>query len=197
MLGLPPSFFKGKDVIEIAAGSGHNSIYTSTLLPNSFDLVEPNPVGCRDIKKIFKELKYKHTKPKLYEEKLDHFINTKLYDVVITEGWPGGYLNYDRGMLKKMAKLLKPGGVLLISFLPPIGAMATYLRRLISHRLINNNKNIKENTRTLSLAFSSHLNNLTSMGRSHDHWIQDSLLNPYFCVAYNTPLFVIKFSKIN
>ena len=105
LLGFPPSFFKGKDIIEIAAGSGHNSIYTSTLLPNSFDLVEPNPIGCKDIKKTFKDLKHKHTKPKLYQEKLDDFKNSKLYDVVITEGWPGGYLNYDRSMLKKNDKI--------------------------------------------------------------------------------------------
>ncbi len=187
LLGFTPSFFKGKDIVEIAPGSGHNSIYTSTLLPNTYDLVEPNPKGCRDIKNIFRNLKVKHTKPKLYQKSLDDFKNTKLYDVVITEGWPGGYLKYDKNMLQKMSNFVKPGGVLLISFLPPIGAMATYIRRLIAYRLIENKKNIKENTSILKEAFSSHLKNLNSMGRSYDHWIQDSILNPYLCVAYNTP----------
>ena len=25
------------------------------------------------------------------------------------------------------------------------------------------------------------------MSRSHEHWVQDSILNPYICVAHNTP----------
>ena len=187
LLGFTPSFFYNKDVIEIAPGSGHNSIYTASLLPNLYHLVEPNPSGCKDIKKLFSNLKIKHTKPTLYPKSLDIFKNKKLYDVVITEGWPGGFLKYDKSMLKKMSTFVKPGGVFLISFLPPIGAMSTYIRRLIAYRLLNNNKNIKENTIILKKAFSSHLKNLKSMGRSYDHWIQDSILNPYLCIAHNTP----------
>ena len=33
LLGVIHSFFKGKDILEVAPGSGHNSIYTATLLP--------------------------------------------------------------------------------------------------------------------------------------------------------------------
>ena len=40
----------------------------------------------------------------------------------------------------------------------------------------------------LKNAFSSHLDKLSSMTRSHKHWIEDSILNPYICVAHNTPL---------
>ena len=28
---------------------------------------------------------------------------------------------------------------------------------------------------------------MSSISRSYEHWIQDSILNPYFCVAINTP----------
>ena len=53
LLGVIPSFFKGKDILEVAPGSGHNSIYTASLLPQTYDLVEPNPSGCKDIIYIF------------------------------------------------------------------------------------------------------------------------------------------------
>ncbi len=188
LLGLIPSFLKGKDILEIAPGLGHNSIYTSSLLPKTYDLVEPNPKACREIIKIFNNFSIKHTKPNLSQQSLNDFKNHKLYDIVITEGWPGGFLDYDKKMLIKISSFVKRGGVLLISFLPPIGAMPTYLRRLIGHRLISENDKIKQKTSILKKAFSSHLNKLSSMNRSQDHWIQDSILNPYVCVGHNTPL---------
>ena len=187
LLGLAPNLINGKDVLEVAPGSGHNSIFTSSLLPKSYDLVEPNPKGCKDILTIFKSLNTKHTKPNLYQLTLEKFNKNKLFDVVITEGWPGGFLRFDRKMLRKLSSFVKPGGLLLISFFPAIGAMSTYLRRLIAHRLISNNSSFEKNTIILEKAFSSHLNNLKNMGRSKKHWIQDSILNPYICVAHNSP----------
>ena len=167
LLGLIPSFFKGKDIIEVAPGSGHNSIYTATLLPRTYDLVEPNPIGCKDISKIFDNLSIQHTKPNLYQQSLDDFKSDKLYDIVITEGWPGGFLDYDKSMLVKLSSFVKPGGIMLITFFSPIGGMATYLRRLIGHRLISKKDQMKQRTAILKKAFSSHLDKLTSMSRSH------------------------------
>jgi hypothetical protein len=157
------------------------------LLPRTYDLVEPNPIGCKDISKIFDNLSIQHTKPNLYQQSLDDFKSDKLYDIVITEGWPGGFLDYDKSMLVKLSSFVKPGGIMLITFFSPIGGMATYLRRLIGHRLISKKDQMKQRTAILKKAFSSHLDKLTSMSRSHEHWIQDSILNPYICVAHNTP----------
>lgn len=192
LLGIIPNFLQGKDILEVAPGSGHNSIYTASLLPKSYDLVEPNPKGCKDIIKIFKTFNLKHTKPKLYKQKLDFFKSNKLYDLVITEGWPGGHLKYDKKMLKKLSRFVKPGGLLFMTFLPPIGAISTYLRRLMGYRVINNCDTLKKKTDILRKTFARHLNHMKSMSRSHEHWIQDSLLNPYIVVGYNTPSICLK-----
>jgi len=192
LLGVIPSFMFDKDILEVAPGSGHNSIYTASLLPKNYDLVEPNPNGCRDIKNLFKQINIKHTKPNLYELPLDDFSKKKLYDLVITEGWPGGHLNYDRKMFKKLSSFVKPGGLMFITYYPPIGGVATYLRRLIGNRLTRKSENLKIKTDILKKSFSSHLLKLKSMTRSHEHWIQDSLLNPYIVVGYNTPLISTK-----
>ena len=66
LLGLVLDFVRGKDILEIAPGSGHNSIYTASLCRKNYDLVEPNSNGCKDILKIFKRIKFKHTKPRLF-----------------------------------------------------------------------------------------------------------------------------------
>ena len=187
LLGILPNFVNNKEILEVAPGSGQNSIYTASLLPKNYDLVEPNPKGQFDIIRNFKKLKIKHTKPRLHKKAIENFNTKKKYDLVMTEGWPGGYLKYDKKMLKKISSFVKPGGILFISFLPPIGTISTSIRRLIGKRLVNMDQTLNEKTDLLKKSFSSHLYKMKSMTRSHEHWIQDSLLNPYINLAYNNP----------
>ena len=76
---------------------------------------------------------------------------------------------------------------MLITFYSPIGGMATFLRRLLGYRLISKKDQMNQCISILKKAFVSHLDKLSSMSRSHEHWIQDNILNPYVCVAHNTP----------
>ena len=187
LLGLIPSFFKGKDIIEVGPGSGHNSLYTATLRPRTYDLVEPNPVALKDIAKIFGNLSIKHTNPNIIPQCLEDFKNDKQHDIAICEGWLGGIDDYEKSMLIKLSSFVKSGGVMLITFYSPIGGMATFLRRLLGYRLISKKDPMKKKTNTLEKAFSSHLNTMSSMSRSHEHWIQDSILNPHIYVGISTP----------
>ena len=187
LLGVIPSFFKGKDVIEIGPGSGHNSIYTASLFPKSYELIEPNPVGIKDLKKIFRNLAIKHRKPNIVAKCLEDLKSNKLYDVVICEGWLGGTDNYEKKMFIKLSSFVKSGGVMINTFYSPIGGMATFLRRLLGYRLISKEDTMETKTRILEKAFSSHLKTLNSMSRSHKHWIQDSILNPHIYVGISTP----------
>ena len=163
LLGLIPIFFKDKDVLEVAPGSGHNSIYIASLLPRTYDLVEPNPLGCEDILTIFDNLSIEHTKPTLFPQYLEDFKDGNLYDVVICEGWLGGFLEYEKRLLVKLSSFVKQGGIILKTFLPPIGGMATFLRRLLGHRLISLEDPMEKKTEILDKAFSSHLGTMSSI----------------------------------
>ena len=90
-------------------------------------------------------------------------------------------------MLIKLSSFVKSGGVMVITFYSPIGGVATFLRRLLGYRLTSKKDPMKKKISILEKAFSSHLNTLSSMGRSHKHWIQDSILNPHIYVGISTP----------
>ena len=62
----------------------------------------------------------------------------------------------------------------------------------MGYRVLNNCENLKKKTDILRETFVKHLNQMKSMSRSHEHWIQDSLLNPYIVVGYNTPSICLK-----
>ena len=52
-LGILPAFVRGRSVIEVGPGSGFNSLYTASLGPSRYVLVEGNPRGVRDMTTLF------------------------------------------------------------------------------------------------------------------------------------------------
>ena len=48
ILGIIPVFLKGKKIIEFGPGSGHNAIYTATLNPGQYVLVDGNKRGIQE-----------------------------------------------------------------------------------------------------------------------------------------------------
>jgi hypothetical protein len=101
-LGLPSVAFKGADVLEVAPGSGQNSLYIATCAPASLTLVEPNPAGRRDIGAAYAGLKIPHTPPTLIAETLQRFTPERRFDIVIfyfvgppRASYPGNPVRFD------------------------------------------------------------------------------------------------------
>jgi len=186
MLGLPPGFFKGRRILEMAPGSGHNSLYLASREPASLDLVEPNPTAQRDIRNLYAELTFSHTTPALISRKLEEFFPDDPYDVAICEGWLGGN-HYELGLLRRLSEMVAVDGVLVFTFMPPIAAGAALLRRLLAQRLTDPEAGLERNTEVLLEAFSPHLSTLAQMSRFKDHWVQDNLLNPHVYPGLLTP----------
>lgn len=54
MLGLPSLLFRDKKVLEIAAGSGQNSLYVTAQRPSKYVIVELDLVAMKHIKETYK-----------------------------------------------------------------------------------------------------------------------------------------------
>jgi hypothetical protein len=185
-LGLPKISFKDKNVLEVGPGSGHNSLYVASCMPNSYDLLEPNPTGQEGITQLYDKFSTKHTPPNLIKKRLEDFIPDKLYDVVISECWLG-IDPHEREMMKKLGSLLKPGGILITTLTSPIGALPSAFRRLLSNKLTQGIKSIEEKTEILVKSFGSHLATMDDMTRPYDDWVQDCMINPAFMTICVTP----------
>ena len=185
-LGLPKMFFKGKDILEVGPGSGHNSLYVASCLPKSYDLLEPNPTGQEGIMKLYDEFAIEHTSPNLVKQRLEGFIPDRLYDVVISECWLG-ISPHERKMMEKLGSFLKPGGILITTLASPIGAATNSFRRLLSYRLTQSIKSIEKKTEILVKAFGSHLETMNDMTRPYEDWVQDCMINPGFMTISLTP----------
>jgi 2-polyprenyl-3-methyl-5-hydroxy-6-metoxy-1,4-benzoquinol methylase len=178
-LGLPPLAFKNADVLEVAPGSGQNSLYVAACAPASLTLVEPNPTGRRDIVTAYANLRVAHTAPVLIAETLQGFTAERRFDIVICENWLGGTPN-ELNLLAKLASFVAPGGILVITTVPLAGFFPNIMRKLLAVRLVPANMSFEHKTSALIEAFGPHLATISNMTRSHRDWVHDCLINPHY-----------------
>lgn len=178
-LGLPPIAFKGCRVLEIAPGTGQNSLFVAACEPASLDLVEPNPASLAAIGKTFATFQHPHTRPSIHALRFEEFSPRTAYDIVLCENWLGA-LPAEVGLLSKLAGLVAPGGVLVITFVPLSGFFPNIMRKLLALRLLQPDLDFASKTALLVDAFGPHLSTMAHMTRSHRDWVQDCLINPHY-----------------
>ena len=189
-LGLLPLMIRGANVLEVAAGTGQNSVYLASLLPARLTLLEPNPAGLRSIRECYKGLSLPHTKPEIIESRLESYEPEQKFDIVICENWLGAS-SEERALLKKLAGMVAVGGVLVVTCVSPIGFLPNVVRRALAVKLTGQLLGFDDKTRVLVEAFSPHLASLSSMTRSAVDWVHDNMLNPvYFDLCLTIPMVV-------
>jgi len=188
-LGVLPVLIRNARVLEVAPGSGHNSLFIATCQPTHFTMLEPNPVGVREIGALYGGLDLPHTAPTLIASKLEDFTPDESFDIVICEGWLGSN-PHEHDMLAKLGGMVAPGGILCVSLVSPIGLLANILRRILAIRIApDGNKN--DRVARLKSAFSQHLNTLPDMSRPHEDWIIDNMINPAWYGVCLTPVMAV------
>ena len=178
-LGLPPVTFRGRDILEVAPGSGQNSLYFAYQNPKRLDLVEPNPHGADDIERLYAEHGARGALCRLHRTRFETFEAPSRYDIVVCENWLG-HLAHERALLRKLAELVRPGGVLVLTVVPYAGFFSNVVRRAFALRLDDSDAPFAARTHRMLAAFGSHLTTIAGMTRRHADWIQDCMLNPHY-----------------
>lgn len=190
-LGLPPFAFRAARVLEVAAGTGQNSLYVAGCMPKALTLLEPNPVARDEIAAAYAQFGLPHTAPAVEARLFQDFSPPDTYDVVICENWLG-HLPGDRALIRKLGSLLAPGGVLVMTFMPMPGFVANIIRKVMADLLVRDEADFARRGRILAEAFSPHLATIAGMTRSHASWIDDCLLNPHFLNVVIPPHIVVE-----
>jgi 2-polyprenyl-3-methyl-5-hydroxy-6-metoxy-1,4-benzoquinol methylase len=178
-LGLPVVALKGVRVLEVAAGTGQNSLHIASCGPASLDLVEPTATGRRAIEANYRAFDRPHTTPRLHACTLQEFEPDNPFDVVVCEGWLGS-LPGDLDLIRKLVTFVTPGGVLVLTMILPSGLFANVMRKLFALRLLDPDRSIDEQTRLMVDVFRPHLATMPSMTRSYEDWVHDCIINPHF-----------------
>ncbi len=153
-LGLLPLSVRGARVLEVAVGSGQNSLHLASLRPQSLTLVEPNPTGIREIRKLYAETKVPNTAPTLVESTLQYYQPAAKFDVVICENWLGS-APHERALLRKLTGMVDRDGMMVVTTQPPVGLLSNFLRRALSAKYSDPRLGFAERTKTLVAMFAT------------------------------------------
>jgi hypothetical protein len=183
-LGLAASVFEGRSILEVAPGSGHNSIVTATLKPSRYDLVEPNPSGYKNMVSLFSEHHLRASSVRMFNSKLEDFQGEAAYDIVICEGLIPGLSEQDE-FLQLLIKRVRAGGILVVTCADAVSvffeSLRRYLAKLLTRDLLDDatvRSWQKQAVDRLLPVFQSHLEALQGMSRPPKDWVWDNLLNP-------------------
>jgi len=192
-IGLPELLIKGKKVLEVGPGSGHNSLFVSSCIPQLYDLLEPNISAWSDIEKLYSEnsKKIKLVQPNIIKKKLEDFDVYEKYDIVICEAWLGINKN-ERKLMQKLSKFVKPKGILIVTLGSPVGHLPNTLRRILSWNINKTKGSIEDSTAELIHAYGDHLKTMKDMSKFPEDWCKDILLGPGFYTLSPTPLMFIE-----
>jgi hypothetical protein len=148
-------------------------------MPAYFELIEPNPTAIKDIESLYAKFELPHTVPVLQAMQLEGFEPQRRYDIVICENWIGD-LPHELKLIRKLADLVRPGGVLAMTLTPMIGLLPNVMRKLLALRLVEKDMPFAEKVARLTEIFGPHLSTIQNMTRSHRDWVMDVLLNPHY-----------------
>jgi 2-polyprenyl-3-methyl-5-hydroxy-6-metoxy-1,4-benzoquinol methylase len=178
-LGITPLTLRGATVLEVAPGTGQNSLHVARLEPATLTLVEPNSAAVRDICALYATPGLSPTRPELVESRLEEYEPGDTFDLVICENWLG-HSAHERKLLRKLGRLVADRGLLVVTTVDPVGALPNVLRKALALRLGDPAAPFAERTAVLCEAFGPHLRTLPAMTRTATDWVQDNVMNPAF-----------------
>lgn len=175
-LGLPPRFLAGRSVIEFGPGSGHNAVYTASLKPARYVLVDGNPIGLERTGRILAE--HGASTHECAPSMIEDYASEERFDVVLCEGVIP--LQHDpASMLRHVANFAAPGGLVVMTCMDTVSQFSEIMRRLLAALMVDPQTPAARQVEPLRPLFSPHLASLTGRSRLVDDWILDVIVRPW------------------
>lgn len=184
-LGIAPALVRGRDVIEFGPGSGHNSLYTLSLGPGRYHLVDGNPVGLKDCQKLLEADDGRTTRLEMTLATIDEFAQKHekdsdcVFDLVLCEGLLSFQLDPPR-TAGQVSSFTRTGGVLVATCSDSVSMLSDCVRRLLGQALDDHAGTLEERAEALVPFFAGHFKMLPGMSRPVRDWILDFVLQPIY-----------------
>ena len=174
-LGILPRLVSGRSVLEFGPGSGHNALYTASLAPAKYILVDGNPKGVAETQHrlAHQPVQTLEVVLSLFEE----FHSASAFDLV----WAEGCLQHQAdatSLVQHMATFVEPGGCLVVTTVDAISFLPEILRRLVKEIQCEKGADLAVQLKTLVPILAPHLKTLQGMSRPVEDWILDNILQP-------------------
>jgi SAM-dependent methyltransferase len=177
-LRIPPLYIRDRDVIEFGPGSGYNALYTQSLGPRRYLMVEANPRGLDETRALLGKSYPNARNFEVVQSLIEEFDSPERFDLVLAEGLVP-FQRDPAAFIRHISRWAKPGGLLVLTCADAPTIMGEVGRRLIAYRLAGKDILDSERVKTLAPVFAPHLQTLAGMSRSVEDWIYDNVLIPF------------------
>lgn len=175
-LGIIPILVHKTSILEFGPGSGHNAIYTASLAPSKYYLVDGNIIGLEQTKKILTETKCKNFQ--VINSLFEAYNTVEKFDIV----WAEGCIPHQSNpilILKHLSKFTKSSGIFVCTTSNSISYLSETVRRLLFNVLLPKGcSSLPDALNALRPCLSTHLMSLKGMSRPVDDWIIDNIIQP-------------------
>jgi SAM-dependent methyltransferase len=183
-LGIPPLFVKGRTVLEFGPGTGQNALFTASLEPAQFTLVDGNRKSIETTTQVLAPYR-KRVPLRIVASDILEFRSRKKFDLVLCEGLIPTQLD-PAGFLRHVCSFTAPGGVAVATCMDSVSLLSEVLRRYLAYYECPQDRPVQERIAKLTKFFKPHFDALPGMSRRHDEWVIDNIIHPW-----SGPLFSI------
>jgi len=186
-LGILPECVRESKVLEFGPGNGVNAVYTISLDPVRYVLVDANSTGIENCKKNLNHF-CQGKDWQVIDSLIEEYETDEQFDLVICEGLLPNQVDPSQ-MARHCASFVNGGGLFVLTCHDMISTVSETLRCLLGALLIKEIRDFDEQVNLLSGFFESHLSHLKGMTRTNEEWVIDNILNNEFWK--DAPLFSI------
>jgi SAM-dependent methyltransferase len=180
LLHIPPNAVRGRRVLEVGPGSGDNAIYTASLNPASYTLMDANPRSLAEVEAKLADRQFaisRLVEVEVIESDFLEYRGAEKFDLVICEGTIPGQLEPE-AFTCKLASLVDEGGMLVVTTSGATGILSDVCRRLIKP-ILASQLSRDELLPGLCKFFDPHLSSLPGRSRLTEDWVWDNILHPW------------------
>jgi ubiquinone/menaquinone biosynthesis C-methylase UbiE len=177
-LGLVPTAFRGRSVLEFGPGTGDNALYVASCQPEKYLLVDGNPASIRAVEEKLERGSLPQSFVQCQHSNILNFRCDAKFDVVLCEGVLPGQPDTE-ACLERVASFVAPDGLLVITTVSPAGILAEACRRVLKPFFAARFQEWDQLVRELAAFFRPDLQSLPGMSRLHEDWVLDNILHPW------------------
>ncbi len=174
-LGILPALVQGASVLEFGPGGGHNALYTASLSPGRYELVDGNQRGVKETREQL--ARFPTVSTEVHYALFDEFQSSTKFDLVWAEGCMP-HQSRPQPLLNHVSSFVKSGGVLCVTTINGVSYLSEILRRLFRSRFFDADGDVHLQARELTPYLTPHLQHLRGMSRPVEDWILDSIVQP-------------------
>lgn len=176
-LAIPPLYVEGAHVLEFGPGSGDNALYTASLRPERYVLVDGNPRGVEETRETIAAAGLPPGAATVLHSYVEDYTSAERFDLVLAEGLIP-FQHDPIGFASHIASFVRPGGMLVVTCADSASAIGEIGRRLLANRIAPPGLPYAERRARLVPVFASHLATLEGVSRSVEDWVDDNIAQP-------------------